>query len=432
MPVISGPSGKVTEANMAIAMAQMGGLGIIHRNQSIESQAAMVKKVKQYETGFILQCETLRPNSTVRDALALQAERGCSGIPITDNGKMGGRLVGIVTKRDLESVDDTSAPLRAIMSENVVTVMEPVAIKAARETMAHAKVSKLPIVNEDNELVAMMCRGDVRREFENSGATKDANRSLVVAAAVGDNEEDAWSRVEALVEAGTDLFFLDTSDGVLPDSIHLVKRLKDTHEDIDVIAGRVHSIRQAKMLCDAGVDGVCVGGAGAATATALYKVASFVKTTYALPVMADCASADIGQAFKAICLGASTVVVDPMLNGTEEAPGDHTYLDGVRLKLRHGPPGADCPRVLSSAGVIVNQGSAKHVVPRLVQGVALGLRELGIRSLADIHGHKAMAPCDWKDGGLAGKICQRTSCGWKNWLLQHCIAPGELQKRSTD
>jgi len=222
------------------------------------------------------------------------------------------------------------------------------------------------------------------------------------------------------VEAGTDLFFMDTSEGVLPDSIHFVKRLKDTHEDIDVIAGRVHSVRQAKMLCDAGVDGICVGGAGVAAATALYKVARFVKTTYALPVIADCGSADTSQVLKAMCLGASMVVVDPMLEGTEEAPGDHTYLHGVRLKLRHGPPGADGPRESSSGGVIVDRGSAKHVVPRLLQGVVLGLRELGIRSVADIHGHVG-------DGSL--RLERRQPCrqaSSENQLRLEKLAPSAL------
>jgi len=386
VPVVSGPSESVTEADMAIAMALMGGVGIIHRRQSIETQAAMVRRVKQYGTGFILQCETLKPGNTVEDARKLMAERGCSGIPLTDSGRMGGKLLGLVTARDLDTTDDRKLPLRGVMTKDLAYVREPVTIKKAREVMAEAKVAKLPVVNKERELVALICRGDLKREREHPNATRDANRSLVCGASVCASDQDAWDRVQALIDAGVDLVSVDTEDGVFPDTIHFIKRVKDNNEDLDILAGPVKSCRQAKALCDSGIDGLRVGGAGPAEATALYEIARFVHENYDIPVLADGEACDVSGMLKALCLGAVAITLHTTLEGTEEAPGDHYYHDGVRVKLRHGQPRPQGPALveMGTARTAVISGSVQTLIRHLLQGVEVGMQELGIRSLADV------------------------------------------------
>jgi len=392
LPVVGGPVDTVTEAEMAIALAQMGGIGIIHREQSIESQAAMVLRVKKYQTGFILHCHTLKPISTVQEARAMQAEFGISCIPITDNGRMGGRITGIVTARDLEAADSGKAQLRTIMTKDPIVVHEPVSIMKARETMAVTKVSKLPVVNVDNELVALLVRGDFKKELENPLATVDSNRTLCVAASICPSDEDAWERIQAVVDAGVDLFCLDTDEGVFPDTVHFVKRVKDQYEGIDVLAGRIKSCRQAKDLCDAGVDGISVGfsgNSGTASASMLWEIARFVKTDYpGVPVIADFGTEinNNGRLLKAFCLGASAVAFDGFLENTEEAPGDHIYRDGIRVKLRHSKATGGAQLAgLAMASAVVSKGNARGIVQHALDSVKRGMQDLCIKDLLEVH-----------------------------------------------
>lgn len=367
---------------MAIGLALIGGVGIIHRSQSIEAQASMVRKVKQYQTGFILQVSTLSPRHSVADALRVQAEQSISGIPITQDGKMGGRLVGIVTKRDLEGIEDTSSRLRDHMTTNVVSISEPVVLREAREKMQRNKVGKLPVVNDDKELVALICRGDLKREWENPQASRDANKQLLCAAALSAVEEDAWDRANALIDAGVDVLYLDTGDGVTVDTLGLIKDLMREFEGTDIIAGPVKSRKQAKDLCEVGVDGILVGGCTGTEATDAYEIAKFARNSFGVPVLVDGAVHNVGQMLKAFCVGASSVALGAsMLAGTEEAPGDYFYKDGIRVKVQHVPQGQG----FGLAGGVVNKGSVKVLVPHLVTTVQLGMQELGLKSLSEIH-----------------------------------------------
>lgn len=383
IPVVAGPSSDVCEESMAIALALIGGIGIIHRHNSIEDQAALVRKVKQFESGFILNPSTLGLRNTVADAMRIQEETGCSGIPITDNGKMGGRLMGLVTKRDVEGITNRMTPLSSIMTKEVVHVREPVTLREASELMAETKVAKLPVINSDRELVALICRGDIKRSVRHPLASRDANKQLLVGAALSIEDSNAWERAEALVEAGVDILCLET-DGVNEETVNFLKRLKESFAGVDVIAGNVQSARQAIALCDAGADAIRVGDVVGCEATSIYEVARRLRMGYGIPVMADIGVKDAGQLLKAFCLGAATVTLDALLKNCEEAPGDHIYRDGVRVKLSRSPYNGLRPIELGLSGAVVDKGSAKTFIPFILGAVSAGFKELGLKSLSDI------------------------------------------------
>lgn len=391
MPIVGGPSGKATEVNMAIGLALIGGMGIIHKNQSISDQVAMVKQVKHYETGFILKCHTLGPRQTVIDAKRLQEEHGISGIPITENGRMGGKLVGLVTKRDMEVAEDDSAQLQNVMTKKLVTISEPVTLLVARKKMQEAKVGKLPVVNEDNQLVALICRGDLKRDREHPQASLDANRQLICGAAISASEvrcTGGMNRAKELFDAGVDLLCLDMDDGINTSGIDLIRSLKKQCEGVDILAGPVATSRQVRELCEAGVDGVLVSGGGPGSATTVYEIAKYARLHYAIPVLVDGGVQDSSSLLKALCLGASSVCLDSeLLAGTEEAPGDYLFLDGgVRAKLYSTMEPKDTARVaMGTTSAIIGKSTVKTFVPRLLRIVGAGLQEIGLRNLSDIH-----------------------------------------------
>jgi len=394
LPVIAGPTNSVTEAEMAIQLALMGGVGIIHRKQSIADQAAQVRRVKQYETGFILNPQMLGMHNTVAEADRIRAEHGCSGIPITATGRMGGKLVGIVTSRDIDAAPDRNAPLKTIMTHEVVYATEPVILREALQKMQKEKVAKLPVLNEDRELVALICRGDLKRHREHPDATLDANKQLVVGAAVSARGENAWDRARALVDAGVDFLLLDTDEGIGPDTVEYAKRLKETFDGTDVIAGRVSCCQQAKELANAGVDALRVGAAGTgfgpggagAEATSIFEVARFARISYGIPVLFDGKVRNASHMLKGICLGASAVFLDTMLDGTEEAPGEHYYREGVRVKLGCSPALLKGNSIMSThiPGAVVDKGPAKTLINHVLEAVQSGLKDLGIKQIGDI------------------------------------------------
>jgi IMP dehydrogenase len=344
LPVVSAAMDTVTEAPMAIALAREGGIGVVHRNLSIAEQVAEVDKVKRSEAGMITEPVTLPPDALVRDALELMARYRISGVPIAGAD---GKLVGILTNRDLRFERDEGRPVSELMtSEGLVTARAGTTLGEAEEILHRHKIEKLPIVDGDGRLTGLITVKDIQKRADYPLATKDPQGRLRVAAAVGVGP-DAIDRARALVDAGADALVLDTAHGHSQAVVEMARRLKATF-DVELVAGNVATGEAAEALVEAGVDGVKVGvgpgsicttrvvaGVGVPQITAIYDCAR-VCAQHDVPLIADGGMTSSGDLAKAIGAGADGAMFGSLLAGTEESPGDVVMSQGERYKEYRG------------------------------------------------------------------------------------------------
>ena len=348
IPILSAAMDTVTEAHTAIAMAQEGGIGIIHKNMPPEQQASEVDKVKKSESGMIVDPITMDPNRKVSEALALMAKYRISGVPITESGMKEGKLVGILTNRDLRFETKLERPIREVMtSKNLVTVRPGIVLEDAKAKLHEHRIEKLLVVDDDYNLVGLVTIKDIEKSRKYPNACKDQMGRLRVGAAVGVGE-DLDLRVQSLIDAGVDVLAVDTAHGHSMGVINSVRDLKRQYPDMQVIAGNVATGKAAKELVDAGVDAVKVGvgpgsicttrvisGVGVPQISAIMDCVQMVKGS-GVPIIADGGIKFSGDIVKAIAAGAHSVMIGSLFAGVDESPGDLVLYQGRSYKVYRG------------------------------------------------------------------------------------------------
>jgi len=412
IPILSSAMDTVTEADMAIAMAQLGGLGVLHRNLEIEEQAAAVRAVKRYESGMVVNPITIRPDQTLAEAQELMARHKISGIPVTEAG---GRLVGIVTNRDVRFAENPRQPVAELMTrDNLATVRAGVSREEARRLLHQRRIEKLLVVDDSHHCIGLITVKDIEKAVTYPDATKDEAGRLRVAAAttVGDM---GFERSEALIDAECDLIVIDTAHGHNRDVAAAVDRLKRASNKVQVVAGNVATREATKALLDAGADAIKVGigpgsicttriiaGVGVPQLTAIMDAADEAAKSGA-PVIADGGIRASGDVAKALAGGASAVMIGSLLAGTEEAPGETFLYQGRAYKSYRGM-GSVGAMARGSAdryfqqdikdqlklvpegieGQVAYKGHARDVIHQLVGGVKAAMGYTGAATIADL------------------------------------------------
>jgi IMP dehydrogenase len=413
IPLISAAMDTVTESDLAIAMAQEGGIGIIHKNMSVEAQADQVRKVKRSESGMIIDPITLLESASLSDALKIMREFKIGGIPVVDNAN---KLVGILTNRDLRFQSDLSQPVTGIMtSQNLITAKAGLTLEEAESILQQYRIEKLPIVNDDYQLVGLITYKDILKKKSHPNACKDELGRLRVGAAVGVTP-DLIRRIEALVKAGVDVISVDTAHGHSKGVLDAVRNIKQQFPNLQVIAGNVATGEGAKALADAGADAVKVGvgpgsicttriiaGIGMPQLSAVYEAAKALEGTN-VPVIADGGIRFSGDITKAIAGGASTVMIGSLLAGTEEAPGEVVLYEGRRFKTYRGmgsveamedgskdryfQDAEDDIKKLVPEGIVGRvpfKGRVSEIIYQMVGGLKAGMGYCGASSIKALH-----------------------------------------------
>ncbi|WP_054694828.1 IMP dehydrogenase [Syntrophomonas palmitatica] len=373
-PIMSAGMDTVTETRMAIAVAREGGIGIIHKNMSIEEQAKMVDRVKRSEHGVITDPFSLSPNNSIRDALDIMEQYRISGVPITEQG----RLVGIITNRDIRFETEFNQPIKNVMtSERLVTAPVGTSMDQAMDILRKYKIEKLPLVDENFNLMGLITIKDIEKTQKYPNAAKDARGRLLVGAAVG-TAHDTFERVEALVKAGVDVIVVDTAHGHSLGVIQMVAKIKQKYPDLQIIAGNVATGEATEELIKAGADAVKVGigpgsicttrvvaGIGVPQITAVYDCANAAQK-YGIPIIADGGIKFSGDIAKAIAAGADVVMLGNLFAGTEESPGEVIIYQGRSYKIYRGMGSMDA--MLQGSSDRYFQEDAQKLVPEGIEG----------------------------------------------------------------
>jgi IMP dehydrogenase len=423
VPLISAAMDTVTESRLAIAMAQQGGIGVIHKNLSIEEQASEVDRVKRSESGMIVDPITLSPTHRIYEALDLMKKYRISGVPITDDGSKEGRLVGILTNRDLRFETNVDRPIADVMTrEELITVPVGTTLDAAREILHQHKVEKLLVVDRDYRLKGLITVKDIQKAVKYPNASKDSLGRLRCGAAVG-VAKDTLERAEALVAASVDVLVVDTAHGHSQGVLDMVGRLRKRFPDLDLIAGNVGTADGVRALIDQGADAVKVGigagsicttrvvaGIGVPMVTAIMDGARAAEA-HDVPIVADGGIRFSGDITKALAVGASTTMIGNLFAGTDESPGEMILYQGRSFKeyrgmgsigamrrgsrdryfqdefdLDGGTTGASTEKLVPEGieGRVAHKGSVAAMIHQLVGGLRAGMGYCGCASIPDL------------------------------------------------
>ena len=416
IPFVTAAMDTVTEAPMAIAIAREGGIGVIHKNMSIEEQARQVAIVKRAENGMIYDPVTINPWKTVKDALDMMSEYHIGGIPVVDKE---GLLVGIVTNRDLRFQSDLDRKIQDVMTkENLIVTHQQADLQAASQILLEHKIEKLPVVDDDNKLIGLITYKDITKAKDKPMACKDKKGRLRVAAGVGVTA-DTFQRMEALVKAGVDAIIIDTAHGHSKGVIEKVREAKAAFPDVDIVVGNIAIGEAAKALVEAGADAVKVGigpgsicttrivaGVGVPQLSAVYDVAQALAGT-GVPLIADGGLRYSGDIVKALAAGGFSVMIGSLVAGTEEAPGETILFNGRKFKSYRGMGSLEAMEKGSAdryfqggvketkklvpegiAGRVPYKGTVQEVIYQLVGGLRSGMGYCGAHDIEELHNAK--------------------------------------------
>ena len=416
IPFVTAAMDTVTEAKMAIAIAREGGIGVIHKNMSIKDQAKQVAIVKRAENGMIYDPVTIMQGSTVYDALALMAEYKIGGIPVVDNDK---KLVGIVTNRDLRFERNMDKRIDEVMTkENLVTTNQSTDLESAAQILQQYKIEKLPVVDKDGKLIGLVTYKDITKAKDKPMACKDSKGRLRVAAGVGVTA-DTFERMHALVTADADAIVIDTAHGHSKGVIDVLKEAKQKYPEIDIVVGNIATGDAARMLVEAGADGVKVGigpgsicttrvvaGVGVPQLSAVYEVSKALQGT-GVPLIADGGLRYSGDVVKALAAGGNCVMIGSLVAGTEESPGETIIFNGRKFKSYRGmgsleamengskdryfQSGETDVKKLVPEGIAARvpyKGSLFEVIYQLTGGLRAGMGYCGAQDIHKLHDAK--------------------------------------------
>ena len=409
IPLISAAMDTVTESATAMCMAREGGIGIIHKNMSPKDQALEVKKVKKAESGIVVDPITVPPNCALKDALGLMRRHRFSGLPVVDNG----RLVGILTNRDVRFEKNLEGPVSEVMTKELVTASEGIGVEESKRLLHKNRIEKLLVVDENDKLVGLITIKDIEKAHAHPKAVKDSLGRLRVGAALGVGA-DLEERMDLLVDAGVDVLVVDTAHGHSKRVGDSVKRIKKAYPDMQVIAGNVATPEGFRFLADSGADGVKVGvgpgsicttrivaGVGVPQMTAVMNC-SEVSSKTNIPLIADGGIRYSGDVVKALAAGADSVMVGSLFAGTDEAPGEVILYQGRSYKVyrgmgsigamkagssdRYGQEGKDTRKLVPEGieGRVPYRGSLSQSITQLVGGVKSGMGYTGCKNLEDL------------------------------------------------